>query len=218
MKKILLSSFVAIAIVTFLTGCGEDKQVTEKKTPAVETKVEVEKVATPVVEEKTPETKLVDQVKESTNKLASQIAEESKKVAALGSDAVKSVSEKVVAKTEEVTKDVVSKAVETKDKIEESINTIVTTKTEANAVDASLAEKGKGLYLKCAGCHGASAEMAALGKSKIIKNWDASKIVAALKGYKDDTYGGVMKGVMKGQVANLSDEEIEALGAYISTF
>lgn len=60
--------------------------------------------------------------------------------------------------------------------------------------------------------------MAALGKSKIIKNWDASKIVAALKGYKDDTYGGVMKGVMKGQVANLSDEEIEALGAYISTF
>ena len=117
MKKILLSSFVAIAIVTFLTGCGEDKQVTEKKTTAVETKVEVEKVATPVVEEKTPETKLVDQVKESTNKLASQIAEESKKVAALGSDAVKSVSEKVVAKTEEVTKDVVSKAVETKDKL-----------------------------------------------------------------------------------------------------
>ncbi len=105
-----------------------------------------------------------------------------------------------------------------KDKIEESINNIVTTKTEAQAADATLAKKGKGLYLKCAGCHGSNGNVAALGKSQIIKGWDAEKIVAILQGYKNDTYGGVMKGVMKGQVLNLNDEEINALGAYISTF
>jgi len=223
MRKILLSSVVAIAL---LTGCGEDKKVAESKPVVAEVKVEeVKKVETPVVETKTPEAKLVDQVKESTSEVATKIAEESKKVAALGSDAVKSVSEKVVAtteevvnKTEEVTKVMAEKAVETKDKIEESLNTIVATKTEATSDTAGLAEKGKGLFLKCAGCHGANAEKPALGKSQIIKGWDAAKVAAALKGYKDGSYGGVMKGVMKSQVVNLSDEEIDALGAYIASF
>jgi len=217
MRKILLSSVVAIAL---LTGCGEDEKVTESKAAVVEAKVEeVKKVEVPVVvETKTPEAKFVDQVKESTGVVASKIAEESKKVAALSSDAVKSVSEKVVAKTEEVTKAVTETAVETKDKIEESLNTIVATKTEATADSASLAEKGKGLFLKCAGCHGTNAEKPALGKSQIIKGWDAEKVANSLKGYKDGTYGGAMKGVMKSQVINLSDEEINAIGAYVASF
>ena len=230
MKKVLLSSVFAIATIAFLSGCTEDKKVAETKPVVVETKIaevktEEPKVETPVVVKETPEAKLVEQVKESTKEVASKIVEESKKLAVVGSEAAKSVSEKVVAKTEEVvakteviTKEVVEKAVETKDKIEESINTIVATKTEAKADDASLAQKGKGLFLKCAGCHGSSGETPALGKSQIIKGWDSSKVVTALKGYKDDSYGGVMKGVMKGQVANLSDEEIDALGAYIATF
>lgn len=226
MKKILLSSLVAIATITLLSGCTEEKKVAEVKPVIVEEKVvEVKAPAPVVVEVKTPEAALVDQVKESTSEVATKIAEESKKLAVVGTEAMKSVSEKVAAKTEvvvsktqEVTKEVIAKAVETKDKIEESINTIVATKTDAKADDASLAEKGKGLFLKCAGCHGSSAEKPALGKSEIIKGWDKDKIVVALKGYKDDTYGGVMKGVMKGQVSNLSDEEIDALGAYIATF
>ncbi len=230
MTKILLSSLVAVAL---LTGCGEEKAVESK--PAVEAKVEeVKKEVAKVevakeVETKTPEAKLVDQVKESTQKVATQIVEESKKVAEAMPEVVKSVSNKVVAtteevtkevvaKTEEVTKEVVNKAVETKDKIEESMNTIVATKTEAKAPSADLSAKGKGLYLKCAGCHGASGERPALGKSQVIKGWDAAKTAEALKGYKNDTYGGVMKGVMKGQVTNLSDEEIDALSAYIATF
>lgn len=214
MKKILLSSVVAIAL---LTGCGEDKKVAETK-PAVQ-EVKQELVKAPVeVEGKTPESKLVEQVKDSTVEVANKIAEESKKVAEIGSEAVKSVSEKVVTTTEEVTKEVVEKAAETKDKIEQSLNTIVATKTETDATSDDLVAKGKGLYLKCAGCHGANADKEALGKSQIIKGWEADKIVAALKGYKDESYGGVMKGVMKGQVINLSDEEINALGAYISTF
>jgi len=68
----------------------------------------------------------------------------------------------------------------------------------------------------CAGCHGANGEKAALGKSQVIKGWPVEKSVAALKGYKDGSYGGAMKGVMKGQVARLSDADIQALAEHIS--
>ena len=42
------------------------------------------------------------------------------------------------------------------------------------------------------------------------------KIVQALNGYKDGTYGGVMKNIMKGQVATKTDAEIDALATFIS--
>lgn len=70
-------------------------------------------------------------------------------------------------------------------------------------------------YGKCAGCHGINAEKSALGKSEIIQGWDSNRTIAALNGYKDGTYGGIMKGVMKGQVMSLDDTEIEALAKYI---
>jgi len=73
-------------------------------------------------------------------------------------------------------------------------------------------------WAPCAGCHGANAEKAALGKSQIIKGWPVDKTVAALKGYKDGSYGGAMKGVMKGQVARLSDADIQDLATQISKF
>ena len=78
------------------------------------------------------------------------------------------------------------------------------------------AADGAALYKKCSACHGANAEKAALGKSQIIKGWEVAKTQAALKGYKDGSYGGAMKGVMKGQVAPMSDEDIKAVAEYIS--
>lgn len=71
-------------------------------------------------------------------------------------------------------------------------------------------------WAPCASCHGATAEKSALGKSQIIKGWEASKVEAALKGYKDDSYGGAMKGVMKGQVAKLTDADIADLSKQIA--
>ena len=70
-------------------------------------------------------------------------------------------------------------------------------------------------FQKCAGCHGANGEKKALGKSKVISEMSKSDIVAALKGYKDGTYGGPMKGLMKGQVAGLSDADITAISEKI---
>ena len=68
----------------------------------------------------------------------------------------------------------------------------------------------------CAGCHGANFEKSALGKSKIVKDLSQAEIETALKGYKDGSYGGAMKGVMKGQVAKLDDKAIAEIASSIA--
>jgi len=77
---------------------------------------------------------------------------------------------------------------------------------------------GQILYKKCASCHGQNAEKKALNKSAIIQDWDASKIANALKGYKNGTYGGAMKGIMKGQVVSMSEKEIDLVSEHIASF
>ncbi|WP_294966136.1 c-type cytochrome [Sulfurimonas sp.] len=77
------------------------------------------------------------------------------------------------------------------------------------------AADGASLYKSCASCHGATGEKKALGRSAIIKGWQATKTIEALNGYKAGTYGGAMKGLMKGQVKALDDSQIEALTKYI---
>jgi len=67
----------------------------------------------------------------------------------------------------------------------------------------------------CAGCHGQHFEKVAMGKSKVVKDMSEADILVALKGYKDGTYGGAMKGLMKGQVASLSDADMKAIAASI---
>lgn len=79
------------------------------------------------------------------------------------------------------------------------------------------ANDGAALYKKCISCHGVQAEKKALGKSQVIATWSSQKIVDALHGYKDGTYGGAQKGLMKSQVSKLGDKEIEALSHYIDS-
>jgi len=94
-------------------------------------------------------------------------------------------------------------------------------KTEAPAPAQTTASAapvdGAQIFQKCAGCHGAHGERSALGKSQVIAGWEASKVENALHGYKDGTYGGAMKGIMKGQASTLTDEQIKAVAKYIST-
>ena len=78
------------------------------------------------------------------------------------------------------------------------------------------ATDGASLYKKCASCHGASGEKHALNKSKIIKDMSKEELVVALKGYKDGTYGGPMKALMKGQVASYDDAMINTVAAFIA--
>ena len=72
-------------------------------------------------------------------------------------------------------------------------------------------------YAKCAGCHGADGEKAALGKSLIIQGWPEAKTIEALNGYKAGTLNvHGMGAVMKGQVAKLSDADIADLAKQIA--
>jgi len=67
----------------------------------------------------------------------------------------------------------------------------------------------------CTSCHGADWTKAALGKSKNVAEMTHAEIATSLKGYKDGSYGGPMKGLMKGQVAKYSDEELDAFAQTI---
>lgn len=77
---------------------------------------------------------------------------------------------------------------------------------------------GKALFGKCAGCHGANGEKVAMGKGQAIKGQSAADIEKKLKGYKDGSFGGDMKGLMKGQVSALSDADIKAIAEYTASF
>ena len=78
------------------------------------------------------------------------------------------------------------------------------------------AADGAAIYNKCAGCHGTAGEKIALGKSKVIANMSEDDLNSALNGYKAGTYGGAMKGLMKGQVAKFSADDIKAVSAHIT--
>ena len=68
----------------------------------------------------------------------------------------------------------------------------------------------------CTSCHGADWSKKALGKSKNVAEMTHAAIADSLKGYKAGTYGGPMKGLMKGQVASYDDATIAAVSAYIA--
>jgi len=59
----------------------------------------------------------------------------------------------------------------------------------------------------CAGCHGANFEKKALGKSKIVKDMSPADIEKALKGFKEASYNGPMKGF----AAALKDADIKEI-------
>ena len=61
----------------------------------------------------------------------------------------------------------------------------------------------------CMGCHGSNFEKAAMGHAKVLTTMTAEEITTALNGYKDGTYGGVMKKLMKAQAISMSEDDIE---------
>jgi len=187
MKFIIGSTCLSILL---LTGCGQT-QKEEKKEP-----LKVEKTQTKIEE-------VAENLKQSTNKaidkaavIAENITEKTADVVIKVSEQTKKISDKAVAKI-----NVIKKELDTK--LDEVTQTSV--------------QRGEKLYLKCSGCHGQNAEKIALGKSKVLKGWEKEKILNALIGYKNGTYGSSMKALMAGQVKNLSDKDIEDVSVYIGT-
>lgn len=146
---------------------------------------------------------------EVPSKVATPAPEQENKVKNDTPDKVKTAVNDMADKSKEVT----NKAA---DSTKEVVNSMADTMTSMMPTTATPTASGENIYKVCASCHGLGAEKAALGKSQIIKGWSASKVANALKGYKADTYGSTMKGVMKGQVTKLSNEDIQAVSEYIS--
>lgn len=169
-----------------LSGCGDDK----KETTTSSTMEKVKQEVTPVVQT----------VKEETNKAMDAVEKEVEPMVEKAKESLSEVKEMADENAKEVTQ-----------VVEESV-------AEAKALVASTDSEAKGaqLFVKCAACHGKNAEKKALGTSQIIQGWDKEKIIQALNGYKNNTYGTAMKTVMIGQVATLSDEDIAILAEYIS--
>ena len=73
-------------------------------------------------------------------------------------------------------------------------------------------------YATCKACHGVKGEINVTTQSKsfVPANQTKENIVKALNGYKDGSYGGAMKAIMKPHVEKKSDAELEALASLIS--
>ncbi|RBQ28274.1 c-type cytochrome [Aliarcobacter vitoriensis] len=88
-------------------------------------------------------------------------------------------------------------------------------KIDLKVEDTNLAD-AETMFKTCASCHGTKGEKEALGKSQAIAGWDKDRTIKALNGYKDGTYGGVMKGIMKPHVETKTPEQIDVLADFIS--
>lgn len=212
MNKIIISS-LAMAAVLF-TGCTEEEKkvesapvVTEQKEVKTEVKTEVEETKESNAEIITNASKdVINTVGEATNKVIENIKND---------ETVQETKKMVV----ETTKEVVDETMKTAEKVvKDTVQSVapVVQKALDTVAPKTASVDGKKLYASCASCHGANAEKKALNMSQVIAGWDKQKIVDALNGYKNGTYGGPMKGVMTGQVANKTQEEIEALATFIS--
>ncbi len=190
-----MNRLTVISVVTaslLLVGCGQNKQAdtATKATPA-KTEVATKPAKSESVTDKA--TKAVQAVKESASSVVTKTTEMAK-------DATKEALNKA-SKAVEATKEVATKAVE---KTKEAVSKATTTSAPAQ-------------FAKCAGCHGKDGRTKALGKSNIIAGQPKADLVKKIKEYqagKRDVTG--MGGLMKGQVAGLSDADIDAITTYVS--
>ncbi|MEF2145544.1 MAG: c-type cytochrome [Desulfovibrionaceae bacterium] len=72
------------------------------------------------------------------------------------------------------------------------------------------------LYARCMGCHGGDGSKVQNGT--VLKGMSEPQVIMALQGYRDGSYGGSKKGLMKNIAAKLTDADIKALGERIAKF
>ncbi|MFT7859940.1 MAG: c-type cytochrome [Sulfurimonas sp.] len=158
------------------------------------------------------QTTTTETVATATQKVEKQAAPEIKAEAPKAETAV--VEEKVQEETPKVDAPKEETVVAETQKVVEEVKETVTKEVKEAVAETSI--DGGQLFAKCAACHGQNGEKPALGKSKVIKGWSEEKVLNALHGYKDGTYGGAMKGVMKSQVGSYSEDELKVLAKHIS--
>jgi cytochrome c553 len=192
MKKITMLSVVAAAIL--FVGCGNKtkESTTDATAKAVESTKEAAATAGNAAKE------AADKAADAAKEAGSAISEATNKAAEAAKEAV--------SKTADAAKETADKVVE------------ATTEATTAAADAATNVAGAEAYSKCAGCHGADGKTKALGKSPEIAGQSKEDLVTKIKGYKAGTLNTAGMGtLMKGQVASMSDADIDAVAGYIST-
>lgn len=220
MKNMTLLSIIAASLL--FTACGEKTK--EAATDAAKTVTEAIKEDTAAA---------VDAVKETAAE-AKEAVDEAVETAKAGSEkvveaavAAKEVTSEKAAEAAEALKERAAAATEAaSETVEETVAPAkqapaaeeAEAVSEAAPVAAVENEAGKTLYTKCVACHGADGKTKALGKSAVIAGQNAADLEASISEYKAGTRNVAGMGMlMKGQVAGLSDEDIKAVAAYIST-
>jgi len=198
MKKLTLLSVVTASLL--LIGCGQDKATDTKAEVASHAKTETvaEKATKALEATKEAATAAVD----ATKAAAKEAVEKTAKVAKDAKDAVAEKATKAV----EATKVAAKEAAEKTKEVAKDVKEAVTPKASAPAA-----------FAKCAGCHGKDGKTKALGKSEIIAGQAKADLVKKIHEYQAGTRNTKgMGGLMKGQVAGLSDADIDAIATYVS--
>jgi len=206
MKKLTVLSMIAAALL--FTACGDSATGAEAKAAKTE-------AAAPM---KCGEGKCGSDGKCGGDKKSA--ATEAKEAA---TKAVEKATAAVKETASEATTAVKEKATAAVDSVKETASSAVdSVKSAATAATAAVAsavntDAGKGLYAKCAGCHGADGKTKAMGKAHPIAGQSAADLETKLHGYKAGTLNSVGMGMlMKGQVASMSDDDIKAIAAYMA--
>lgn len=78
---------------------------------------------------------------------------------------------------------------------------------------ALIAADGAKLFgAKCAECHGADGKEASISGKAIAGD---GATLTKLVGYKNGSFGGEQKATMQGSLADLSDDDLKAISAYV---
>jgi len=161
-----------------------------------------------------------DKGKEAATEAAGKTAETVKAASDKTAEAVQEAGKAITEATDKAA-EAAKKAVETTEKAAtEAVDTVKEAADTATKSVSDTADKAAGaeLYKKCAGCHGVDGKTNALGKSAVIAGEAKDDLVTKINEYKAGTRNTAgMGSLMKGQVASLSDEEIQALANYISS-
>ena len=200
MKKI--TTIVLVVASIFFTACEEKSDKAVEETPvSVPEVVQEENVSTLEAAKKT-----LQEAAEATKVKAAQLAEDAK----IEAEKLATVAaEKTAALKVSAENSLAEASSELKEQAE---------KVSVAASDAMATISAPSAYAKCKGCHGAEGKTVALGKSAVIAGQEKATLIASMHAYKAGTRNvSGMGGIMKGQMASVSDEDIEAIAAYLSS-
>jgi len=219
MKKLTVLSMITASLL--LTACGNSATGAEAKASHETTmKCSAGKCGDAMKKDATSEAK--EAVSNAAEKVKAAAAEKATEAVDSVKEAAQKAKEAVAEKATEAVDSAKEAATSAVDAAKEKASAAVdSAKEAATAAAATLTRDtgaGKALFAKCAGCHGADGKTHAMGKSAIIAGQPAADLETKIHAYKAGTRNEAGMGmVMKGQVASLSDDDIKAIAAYISS-